>query len=337
MMFPFALQVVVLLFIIGGLIAYIGNYVGRYIGKRRLTIFNLRPRHTATAITVISGTLIAVSTLLVLLAVSQDARTAFLGLEKLKGQISEKSKELSAANETLAKTNKELEELQATLAAAKVEISQLQKTRANLSREIKVARQGEVLFRNGEVISLSLIQAGPDKGKIEAGLKKILANADASLRSQGIKSEKQLIAVDPDDFNQAVYSLLGENKIFVVELVAARNALWGEQVPANFELVENKLVYREGEEIISSEISPGLTASQTEQEVMKTLRLARQAAREAGVLPDPSGSLGSIPYSQIFDVAKKIKGSTRKVNLKILAGKDIHAIGPLEVQFKVSY
>ena len=70
---------------------------------------------------------------------------------------------------------------------------------------------------------------------------------------------------------------------------------------------------------------------------MKLLRTSHQSAREAGVLPGPTGSLGSIPYSQIFDLAKKIKSLNRKVNLKVLAAKEIYTIGPLEVKFKISY
>lgn len=336
-MFSFALQVIALLLVIGGLIAYIGNYVGRYIGRRRLTLFNLRPRYTATAITVISGVLIAVSTLLVLLAVSQDARTAFLGLEKLKGQISDKTKELSAANETLARVDQELAATQAKLDAAKAEITGLQKVRNSLNREVRAARQGEVLFRNGEVISLSLIQAGPDKGKIEAGLNRILADADASLRRQGVKAAAPLIKVDRDEFNQTVYDLISASKIFIVKLTADRNALWGEQVPASFELLENKLIYSDGQEIASAVIAPGLTSAQAEQEITKALQAARQTAQAAGVLPDASGSLGSVPYSQIFDLAKKIKGSAKKQVLKILAKNDIYTIGPLGIQFKVNY
>jgi uncharacterized protein (DUF3084 family) len=325
MTFPFAAQIILLLLVIGGAIAYIGNYVGKYIGKRRLTIFNLRPRHTAMTITVISGILIAFLTL------------GVLGLDKLKEQIVLKTAELNAANLELQQKLGQTKDLEEKLTGAKTEIGQLNKAKQKLSREVKVTRQGEVILKKGEVITLSLIQAGPEKSKIEAGLKQILASADANLRNYGIKSNKLLVTVAPDDFDQAVYSLMGENKVFVVKLVALRNTLWGEEVPAQFDIIENKLVFKENMEIASGEIVAKLSSPQIEQEVTRILGLARQAALEAGVQTDPSGSLGSLPYSQIVDLARKIKNSDRKTLLRISAKKDIYTIGPLDINFRTSF
>ncbi len=41
------------LLVAGGSIAFMGDRLGRYMGKRRMTIFGLRPRHTALLFTVI--------------------------------------------------------------------------------------------------------------------------------------------------------------------------------------------------------------------------------------------------------------------------------------------
>lgn len=343
-MLSFALRIILLLLFIGGIIAYIGNYVGRIIGKRRLTIFSLRPRYTATAITVISGILIALSTLAVLLVVSQDARTALLGLEKLKGQIAQKSRELAEANKSLAELNRTLEdklrqqaELERNLKSAKEQIAELERLQDKLGREVKIAREGQVLFRVGEIVTQSLIQAGPEKAKLESGLKQILSAADSYIRSLGVKSEKHLIFMAPEDFDQTVSLLLADNKIYIVKLVATRNALWGEEIPARFELAENKLIYREGKEIADLDIPAGFSAPVIEQEIMRLLGISHRIARGAGVLSDPMGSMGSIPYAQIFELAKRIKVNNREVNLKALAARDVYTIGPLEVKFKISY
>ncbi len=328
----FVLQTVLVVLVLGGAIAYIGNYVGRYIGKKRLTLFNLRPRYTAIAITVVSGVLIALSTAGVLLMISQDARTALLGLDRLRQEISEKTKELNAANASLEKLKLTFSQLEKNLEAVRKESAQLQKTKQRLSREVTRAREGEVLFRKGEVISLSLIQAGPEKGKIEAGLKKIVASANDYLGSLGTRSA---VNVSTEDLDTAVYTLIGESRLFVVKMVADRNAVWGEDIPARFELNENRLVYHAGDEIVGGDIPAGLSAPQIEQEVMKVLRSSHQAAKDAGVLPDPSGSVGRIPYSQISDVARKVKAVNKKVRLRVVAQKDVYSIGPLEVEFKV--
>ncbi|MEO7453989.1 MAG: DUF3084 domain-containing protein [Fimbriimonadales bacterium] len=48
--------------IMGGLIAYLGDWLGRRMGKKRLRIGKLRPRHTATFFTVLMGMLIPLAT-----------------------------------------------------------------------------------------------------------------------------------------------------------------------------------------------------------------------------------------------------------------------------------
>lgn len=328
-MLVFAVQVILLLLVLGGVIAFIGSYVGRLIGKKRLTLFRLRPRHTATAITVISGVLIALSTISVILAISQDARTALLGLDQLKVQIKEKSRELTEARRNYA-------ELKRVLIEARKEIYDLQQIKEKLNQEIRTAREGQMLFRVGEIISLSLIQAGPESEKIEAGLGKIIADADAYVHSLGVKSDQRLITIPAEDLNQTLFSLMEDRKIYIVKLVATRNVLWGEDVPARFELAENKLIYREDEVIAEMDLPPRLSASEAEGEITNLLKLIHQNARNAGVVPDPGGSMGTVPYSQIYDLAKKIKGSNRMVNLKGLAGKSIYAIGPLSIKFKAS-
>ena len=56
-----------MLLVVGGVIAYVGDRLGTYIGKKRLSAWGLRPRHTAMLYTVLSGGLIAVLTLFALI------------------------------------------------------------------------------------------------------------------------------------------------------------------------------------------------------------------------------------------------------------------------------
>lgn len=320
-MFNFLWQIILLIIVLGGVIAYFGNYIGKYIGKRRLTVFNLRPRYTATLITILAGILIAFSTAGVLLLVSQDARTALLGLDKLKNEIDLRTVELKAANDNLVKKTRELAEIERELAGVR--------------REVKAAREGQVLFRVGDIISLSLIKGGPEKEKLDAGLQAILAAAETNVRRSGVRSSDKLIELSMEDYDQAVYGLLNQSKIFIVKLTAARNVLWGETIPAQIDLLENKLVYKSGEEIASRDLHKGLTVAQAEEEITQLLRSVHQAARDAGILPDATGSLGSIPYSQISDLAKKIASARRSVTLKVFASQDIYLIGPLDIRFKI--
>ena len=75
--------------IIGAAVSYLGNQLGRHIGRRKMSIFNLRPRHTSILITSITGSLIAVMTLTFAYVSSWEVRTLFKGLEKFRQTIAE--------------------------------------------------------------------------------------------------------------------------------------------------------------------------------------------------------------------------------------------------------
>ena len=83
----FGLKFILLLILTGGIIAYVGDLLGRRVGRRRLTILGLRPKWTAIIITIISGILITLVTLAALSVVSENARDALFRMEKIKKQV----------------------------------------------------------------------------------------------------------------------------------------------------------------------------------------------------------------------------------------------------------
>jgi len=76
------------LFVMGGATAYMGDKLGSYIGKKRHSSFGLRPRHTAMLWTVVSGGAIAVGTLSLLFILDNTVKTALLEGPELVAQKS---------------------------------------------------------------------------------------------------------------------------------------------------------------------------------------------------------------------------------------------------------
>jgi hypothetical protein len=78
-----------ILFIVAlaGAIAYIGDRVGHQIGRKRLTLFNIRPRYTSTIIAVGTGMLIALVITLVAIFASNQVQTAFFRLSEINAEI----------------------------------------------------------------------------------------------------------------------------------------------------------------------------------------------------------------------------------------------------------
>lgn len=83
-----ALTVVFIMFV-AGFIAYVGDRVGHQVGRRRLTLFSLRPRHTSTIVAVATGMLIAMLVTLIALAASEYVQTALFRIGDLNQQMRE--------------------------------------------------------------------------------------------------------------------------------------------------------------------------------------------------------------------------------------------------------
>lgn len=83
----YGIILVVVLAAMGGAIAFIGDKLGTKVGKKKLSIFGLRPKHTSIIVTIITGILITASTLGAMALVSENVRVALFGMEKLNAQI----------------------------------------------------------------------------------------------------------------------------------------------------------------------------------------------------------------------------------------------------------
>lgn len=79
--------VVVLISLLAGGIAYVGDRVGHMVGRKRLSLFGLRPRHTSTIFAIGTGVLISLSVTLFAIAVSSYVQTAFFRLSAVNDRI----------------------------------------------------------------------------------------------------------------------------------------------------------------------------------------------------------------------------------------------------------
>lgn len=78
---------VLIILVIAGAVAYVGDRVGHQVGRRRLTLFGIRPRYTSTIIAVATGVVIAFVVTMVAIFASQQVKTAFFRLSALNAQI----------------------------------------------------------------------------------------------------------------------------------------------------------------------------------------------------------------------------------------------------------
>ena len=55
-------KILIIIALMGGLIAYMGDKLGTKVGKRRMSLFGLRPKHTSIIVTIVTGLLVAAAT-----------------------------------------------------------------------------------------------------------------------------------------------------------------------------------------------------------------------------------------------------------------------------------
>src|SRR4028119_1102799 len=123
---------IVAILVLGGVIAASGDRIGTKVGKARLTLFNLRPRQTATLVTIVTGSLIATLTLGILLAADKRLRTGLFDLKKIE-------KKLSSTRNDLVQAVEQKNQVQSELVKAKSEQADAQKLLDSINKSLKAA------------------------------------------------------------------------------------------------------------------------------------------------------------------------------------------------------
>ena len=118
----FGIRLMFLLAVMGGLIAFIADKLGSKIGKKKLSVFGLRPHDTSVLLTVLSGVLIALFSVGILAVSSESARTALFGMEKLQKELFRLTSEKNTAEKEYDKAMNALKEKNAAIADLDVKI-----------------------------------------------------------------------------------------------------------------------------------------------------------------------------------------------------------------------
>ena len=229
---------IIFLLLLGGLISSFGDLLGTKIGKARFTIFKLRPRKTATLITIITGSLISASSLFLMLLVNSQLRVGLFRLGDLQKKLQESRKLLFS----LKSERKTLEG----------KIIQKEKELTQLERNIFALRSGKVVISSGQSIFISEIQS--DKRlKIDSQIENIINNANRFTQKKvnpNIDEPRNILLLRKNHIDE-LKKTISKGGDWVVNIKSVRNVLQGENYVYAFpELTRNKIIVLE-DEIIS--------------------------------------------------------------------------------------
>lgn len=242
--------------ILGGIIATLGDRIGTKVGKARLSIFNLRPRDTATVVTIATGGMISASTLGILLLLSGQLRDGLFRLESIRSELSssqeQKQKieiELNASKTEQEKAQQRLGQINKSLLQAVRKQSETQallqsvETKfAKADEELQKASQQEAdlrdrvqnLTKEQANLQSESIQLKTEKERISGELTTISRDRE-TLKQKVDESEQRLIAIDKQrlELTSEIALLETAREQLIVSLEALRKgnvAIFADQI-----------------------------------------------------------------------------------------------------------
>lgn len=241
----YGLALIAVLAVMGGAIAYIGDKLGTKVGKKKLSMFGLRPKHTSIIVTIVTGILIAASTLGILSLTSRDVRTALFGMEALKNNLARLSQEVAVKNNELETSRAALQAKIAEFSTLDARVKESAKQLAEITDELSQVTDE----RDRTIAALSKVQADytTAKGDLTKATKEIGAlqttKAELDKRVASLNEAKVSLQSDVDRLNELAVNL--KKGIEVVR--------------------EGVVIFRAGEVLSTNVVQGGLSQEQTEQ------------------------------------------------------------------------
>jgi uncharacterized protein (DUF3084 family) len=124
--------------VLGGLIATVGDRIGTRVGKKRLSLFNLRPKNTAVVVTILTGIVISALTLGILFLVDDGLRKGVFELENIQKDLRRKRDQLKGAEAQIGQVTNELGQAKQQQAEAQ---KRLESTNQNLQQANQKQRE----------------------------------------------------------------------------------------------------------------------------------------------------------------------------------------------------
>ncbi len=304
--------------ILGGMIATLGDRIGTKVGRARLSIFNLRPRDTATLVTIATGGMISASTLGILLLLSGQLRDGLFRLESIRSELSssqaQKQKietELNAAKTEQEKAQQRLGEINKSLVQAVQK--QLETQKLLKAVESKFAQADEELQKASK-------QEADLRDRIQSltAEQESLQAESSQLRNEKERIASELVTISRD--RETLKQRVGESEQRLAEIEKQRVSLGAEVASlesAREQLLVSLAALRKGNVAIFADqilsigvVRPNLSQSELRQASMQILQQAERNAREAlDFLPDqaPQEPVIKVTDAQLEGLLNRIK------------------------------
>ena len=312
---------IVFLILLGGLIAPFGDILGTKIGKARFSILRLRPKKTATIVTIITGGFISSISIGLLLLVSEEFR------QRLFVDIPFLQKTLDESKKALVPLQEERERLEEKINIKEKELNKLKS-------DVQEFRRGNVVIKRGQTLFIAEVTSNPN---LKLDLAKIYNSADRYVQKIVIPSKKDIKNIllwRPNDISKVELET-SRGGSWIILIKSAANVLKGDNFVFVYpELLQNKIIVRRGE-VIASEVlvTKDFDYKNINLQIKTLMRKTRDKIKLNGSIVNEISTRG--------DFIKKIRDSL-KINqnnsllLEVLSLKDSKTADPIIVELNIT-
>lgn len=340
----YGIILVLVLVATGGLVAFWGDKVGRRIGKKRLTLFGLRPRYTSIVITIITGIVISTATLTILAIVSQDVRTALFGMKQLQDSLATSESQLASVSAELARKTDEIQALGDAITKKTEEYQHLNSKLISVQQE-RDRVTGELRFVSDHYakikaeyksMQLAYAQTKQDYTRARGQLAKTAAELVSaqskveSLKNQLAPLEKQINSLEKERYN-----LLASKKRLETEIEQLDKER--DQLKTGLEsMVFGKVVYRADEIVFSTVIAGGGSTEAVQTELSSFLAQANKVAVSRGAKIEGKQGIAIKLLEGNFDTASNIISQlTDEVVVRLISMTNVVEGEPVLTYFQI--
>lgn len=356
-------KLIVLTLFVGGALSYIGDRVGMKIAKRRVTIFNLRPRYTSSLITAVTGMIISFCVIAILAVMSETVRTTLFSMQYIQRQmidltrqlqdsrneqqissllVVETQQKLDSKEKDLADMQQRIESLRTETAGIKAERDKLNDERTSLQEDVQRLRNTLGRLQEGKIVAFADERLGqeviPEGTTDEAEIRKLIDRLNERIRYQVARRTNEeptavKIEEDPDSLQAVMWRALAYDSRKVVRASVPFNIAEGEKLRLVYRVFESTLVFEQDEELLTRVVRTPRSSEQSEVLLSYMLRELNRMASSAGILNDPlTGMVGDIPANDFYDAVERMSQTPPPFKISIHAARDIYSEGPVNVK-----
>jgi hypothetical protein len=294
--------------VIGGIIAFLGNQLGRYIGRKKLSVFKLRPRYTSMLITILTGMMIAMLAITISVIVSEPLRGAISGIEQVMKDVNDYEK--------------------------------------MVSQKLQEEQKKQILYKYEDIILSAVIKPQSNLDLMKGAIKELVAQAnDVAVKKARLMAERfkipyqdppegKLVGYIPENLDSVSHDLSRLKSNQVIFIRAHQNALLGQRFYIQIsEPIPNRLIFPRNIVIYRITVNGNEPYHNIIRIIKSTIhKEIATIAISAGIFPDPeNGYVGETDEDYINGIAEKIQKIGKNVILEFRVKEDTYIRGPLRL------